>query len=548
MIEISGDGLKATLGKLTFRPYAAFDTVEAPDETLEVLPPRVEGDRIVLERRSTTWDRALTTITESDGQVELRFEVRGRGVLTDVNLLALRSLLPGRPTGLLPSGYAVGELTRLFCPNPAHATGVRPIHEPAVIGVVGDGEPGRHHWFFTPAPLYFAFAGDDEDEWLDLGLAAPVDELTFVEAAYAPRDGGFHVRLEYEGHTGVDGEFAAPALVLTPGVADPYTGLRRHRGDLVARGAAPPVQEVERPSWWSAPIFCGWGAQCHLAESSGVGSAADYATQERYDEFLGGLEAEGVVPGTVVLDDKWQTAYGTNEPDRAKWPDLRGWIAARHARGQKVLLWWKAWDPEGLPPELCVRNPAGEAVSVDPSHPAAREVLRDSVRAMLSPDGLDADGLKIDFTARTPSGRALEHHGPAWGIALLHELLSVVAAAAREAKPDALLLTQTPHPAFVDVADMIRLNDMIGGHDSVVSQMRFRADVTRAALPDLLVDTDDWRVPSLAAWREYQEAKPGLGVPSLYYATHIDATGEPFLEADYHLLRSMWDRWHKESG
>ena len=113
MIDVSSDGLRATLAALTLRPHAAFDTVGAPDETL-------------------------------GSQVELRFEVTGRGELTDVQLLALRSVLPGRPNGLLPSGYPVGELTKLFCPNPAHATGVRPIFEPAVVGVTGDGEPGRH--------------------------------------------------------------------------------------------------------------------------------------------------------------------------------------------------------------------------------------------------------------------------------------------------------------------------------------------------------------------------------------------------------------------
>lgn len=543
MIGLSADGLKVTLGKLTLRPYAAFDTVAAPDETLELPPPRVDGDRIVFERRSTIWERAVTTLTRTETQVELRFEVHGRGTLAQVHLLALRSLLRGKPLGLVPSGYAVGELTKLYCPNPAHATGIRPIAEPAVIGVTGDGEPGRHHWFFTPAPLYYAFAPEDEREWVDLGLVAPVEELTFVEAAYAPRDGGWHLALDYEGHTEVDGAFTAPAVVLTPGVPDPLTGLRRHRDDLVARGAAPPVEERRPPGWWSEPIFCGWGAQCHVADSSGVGIAADYATQERYDVFLGRLEEEGLVPGTVVLDDKWQAAYGTNEPDETKWPDLRGWIAARHERGQKVLLWWKAWDPEGLPPELCVRNSDGAPVALDPSNPATREALRESVRAMLSPDGLDGDGLKIDFTARTPSGRALEHHGPAWGIALLHELLAVVYEAAKGAKPDALLLTQTPHPAFVDVADMIRLNDMIGGHESVVPQMRFRADLTRAALPELLIDTDDWQIPSLAAWREYLEVKSELGVPSLYYATHVDRTGEPLEEPDYHALREVWDRW-----
>jgi hypothetical protein len=542
VIEISDDGLKATLGKLTLRPHAAFDTAEAPDETLEVLPPRIDGHRIVLERRSTIWDRAVTTITSTEGQVELRFEVSGRGVLTDVNLLALRSLLPSTPSGLLPSGYAVGELTRLFCPNPAHATGVRPIHEPAVIGVVGDGEPGRHHWFFTPAPLYFAFAGDDEAEWLDLGLAAPVEELTFVEAAYAVRDGGFHLRLEYEGHTRVDGDFEAPALILTPGVPDPYTGLRRHRDDLAARGAAPEVAHRNRPAWWSAPIFCGWGEQFHLHETSGV-SAMAQATQANYDGFLERLEREGLVPGTVVLDDKWQIGYGTNEPDPEKWPDLKGWIADRHARGQRVLLWWKAWDPEGFPPELCIRTPDGEPVAIDPSNPRSRGTLTRQLMALMSPDGLDADGLKIDFTARTPSGRALTTHGPVWGIALLHELLAVVYAAVKSAKPDALVITQTPHPAFVDVADMIRLNDMIGGHDSVVPQMRFRAEVTRAAAPELLIDTDDWRVPSRAAWREYLAVKADLGVPSLYYATHVDATGEPLEPSDYEALRSVWQRW-----
>lgn len=545
MIELSADGLKVTLGKLVLRPYAAFDTVAAPDETLEVLPPRVDGDRIVFERRSTIWERAVTTLTRTETQIELRFEVHGRGTLAEVHLLALRSLLRGKPLGLVPSGYAVGELTKLYCPNPAHATGIRPIFEPAVIGVTGDGEPGRHHWFFTPAPLYYAFAPEDESEWLDLGLAAPVEELTFVEAAYAPRDGGWHLALDYEGHTVVDGAFAAPALVLTPGVPDVLTGLRRHRDDLVARGAAPRVEERERPAWWSRTMFCGWGAQCHLADSSGAGIAADYATQAHYDDFLGRLEEEGLVPGTVVLDDKWQATYGRNEPDEAKWPDLRGWIAARHERGQKVLLWWKAWDPEGLPSELCVRNPAGDPVAVDPSNPAAREALRESVRAMLGPDGLDGDGLKIDFTARTPSGQALSHHGPAWGIALLHQLLAVVYEAAKEAKPDALLLTQTPHPAFVDVADMIRLNDMIGGHESVVPQMRFRAELTRAALPELPVDTDDWQIPSLSAWREYLEVKSELGVPSLYYATHVDRTGEPLEDRDYQALREVWDRWQQ---
>jgi hypothetical protein len=508
-----------------------------------VSAPRLVDGRIVIERRSTVWDRAEVSIECTETQVELRTSVSGRGRLTELNLLAARALLPEKPTGLLPSGYAIPGLAKLFCPNPAHATGIRPVHEPAVIGVTGDGEPGRHHWFFTPSPLYFAWAGEDEREWLDLGIVAPVDELTFVEVAYAPRDGGFHLRFAYEGHTSVDGEFEAPALLFTPRVPDPYTGLRRHRDDLVARNAAPPVEERPRPGWWTDPIFCGWGEQFHLFETSGV-SPMVHATEANYDSFLETLEREGVTPRTVVLDDKWQAAYGTNEPDPEKWPDLKRWIAGRHERGQHVLLWWKAWDPEGLPPEICVRNPDGVPVAVDPTNPGTREELARQLTAMLGPDGLDADGLKVDFTARTPSGHLLSTHGEhGWGIALLHALLDVVYRAAKAAKPDALIITQAPHPAFADVADMIRLNDMIGGHDSVVPQMTFRAEVTRAAVPDLLIDTDDWRIPSRKAWREYLAVKHELGVPSLYYATHVDMTGEPLEAADYKALREAWERW-----
>jgi hypothetical protein len=549
-LEISPDGLGAAIGPpdgapwLTLRPLAAFDRTDGVDETLAVSPPRLVDGRITIERCSTLWERASVSLACTDTQVELRASVSGRGDLTDVHLLAARALMPDKPTGLLPSGYATPGLAKLFCPDPAHAIGIRPVFEPAVIGVTGDGEPGRHHWFFTPGPLYLAWADEEEQAWLDLGVAAPVEELTFTELAYVPRDGGFHLRLDYEGHTSVDGEFEAPALVLTPGVANPYDGLRRHRDDLVARGAAPPVQERDRSAWWQEPIFCGWGAQFHLAETSGR-PAATFATQASYDAFLDRLDAERVAPGTVVVDDKWQTRYGTNQPDESKWPDLRGWIARRHERGQKVLLWWKAWDPEGLAPELCIRTSGGAPIAVDPTNPATRAELARQLTALLSPEGLDADGLKIDFTARAPSGHALELQGTAWGIALLHELLAVVHAAAKAAKPDALLVTQVPHPAFVDVADMIRLNDMIGGHDSVVPQMRFRAHVSRAACPELLVETDDWRIPSRQAWREYLEAKPELGVPSLYYATHLDATGEALEESDYHLLRSVWDRWQR---
>ena len=149
VLEVSADSLRVTVGPregapwLTLRPHSAFDTVEGCDETLEVSPPQIDGDRIEFERRSTLWEQAHVTVKCMDEQIELRASVRGRGDLAEVKLLALRSLLRERPSGLLPSGYAVGTVTKLYCANPAHPTGVRPVHEPAVIGVTGDGERAR---------------------------------------------------------------------------------------------------------------------------------------------------------------------------------------------------------------------------------------------------------------------------------------------------------------------------------------------------------------------------------------------------------------------
>jgi hypothetical protein len=517
---------------------AALDTTDAVDETLAVSPPQVDGSTIVVERRSTLWERAWLELRCLDHAVEVHTCVQGRGDLADVLLLGGRSLVPGAPLGQMPSGTPA---QRLFSPNPEERLEPeRDLQYGTRIGVHGDGEPGRQRWLFTPAPLYIALGGET-DWWLDLAVAAPLDELRFVELAVECYAQSLSLRLDYDGHTPVDGEFRAPVLLLTTGVADPFAGLRRHRADLVERGHATAPAPRTAPAWWLEPIFCGWGAQCHLEKVDG-GLARDHATQRNYDTFLAQLAEHDVSPGIVVLDDKWQATYGANEPDPGKWPDLASWIGRRHEAGQHVLLWWKAWDPEGVDPALCVRNPDGIPVALDPCNAATREFVRDMVERLLSPSGLDADGFKLDFTARTPAGRALAHAGGAWGIALLHELLAVFYAAAKEAKPDALVITHTVHPAFADVTDMIRLNDMLGGGD-VVEQMTFRADVARAVLPELPIDTDDWRIPDKRSWRAFLEAKPQIGVPSLYYATHLDATGEELDEDDFASVRRVWDAW-----
>jgi hypothetical protein len=73
--------------------------------------------------------------------------------------------------------------------------------------------------------------------------------------------------------------------------------------------------------------------------------------------------------------------------------------------------------------------------------------------------------------------------------------------------------------------------------------MRYRADVVRAACPEVLIDTDDWCAPNLQQWRAYRDVKSLFGVPSLYYARSLDLTSEELEQRDYDALREQWERW-----
>lgn len=562
---------------------AAVDRPDVPDESFDIGEPKVfagllDGEEVIeveVVCRSTAWSAKSVVLRCFEDRIEAVVRVEGSGVLDTVRLLGGQAILAGGACGTFRSSI---EFASVFSPTPTEPIQVvRPASAGAALGVVGDGSAGRLHGLFSPPPLCLAFGREpaqhathvpDGAGWLTVGLLAAVDDLRFTELRYDPLDGGFLLELDYDGHTAVTGSFVTPTVVLRL-ATDPWRGLAGYRADLVQRGFAPGRPSAAAADWWTEPIFCGWGAQCAAAAIPGqpgsypyylreLGPAAvpeelpvavDLARQDRYDEWLDRLAAHGVVPGTVVIDDRWQRAYGTGEPDPQRWPDLRAWIAKRHTAGQRVLLWWKAWDPTGLPASECVADPAGAPIAVDPASPAYQKRLAETVTRLLGPDGLDADGFKIDFTQRAPAGRALRRPGatadPPWGIAALHQLLATLYQAAKAAKPDALVVTHTPHPSFGDVCDMIRLNDILerdpsGAVVPAVDQLAFRHAVVATALPHHLVDTDQWPMANLTEWRSYVMTQGHLGVPALYYAERIDRSREELTNHDLALVAQTW--------
>ncbi|SDS93362.1 alpha-amylase family protein [Microlunatus soli] len=512
---------------------------------------------IVQELHSSTWQSARVRLDCRPDHLAITFMIspdRPRA-LDRVTMLGGEAVLPSGATGAFRSGIGF-ETT--FVPAPTEPVSfTRPAAVPATISVTGDADPGRLHGIYSPGPFCYAFGLRTEEDpvtadgWLGCWLRAGIDDCTFTELGYRPLDGGYLLELDYQGHTVIDGGWQL-TVVLRP-TAGPATALADYREDLRRHGLTPPVLSAPetRPDWWQQPIFCGWGAQCAAAAGSDL-AAAELSRQDHYDRWLDRLAGTGIVPGTIVLDDRWQLEYGTAEPDPDRWPDLRGWIADRHAAGQRVLLWWKAWDPTGLPVDECITDQSGRPVAVDPGNPRYRHRLTMIIRRLLAADGLDADGFKIDFTQRTPSGTGMHGTGP-WGVAGLHRLLATLADAAKNSKPDALIITHTVNPLFADVTDMIRLNDITerdpgGVPVPVPQQMRMRQLIARSVLPDLPIDTDQWPMPNLEQWLDYTALQPDLGVPALYYTDLIDNSGEPIGDDHLRLVADSWRRYREVIG
>ncbi|MGH3328958.1 MAG: TIM-barrel domain-containing protein [Streptomycetales bacterium] len=572
-MEISVDAL----GEFDRSVSVGWDGVQQQDDR----------DRLTWTAKSTLWTKRYHLDVHA-GHVEFHAEVQGSG---DVEAIRFFDAIPDADFRghfaltkhfndkgeTVAREYATGSpavFRRVFCPEPnSYARQYFRSYEKAQISVNADLDYCGGNFAANPGPLCFCVAAEPEREWVAFGLAVEPGEHLFSEYAYLGGE-DFALTLNSWGARRVEGGFRTPRLIMVPG-ATAEQALARYVEVLRRSGLAPRVSR-QQPSWWSRPIVCGWGHQCYQADLFRIRSTSErppdnavytLSTQANYRDFVERLDAHDLPWGTLIIDARWFLAGGLKNVDEGRWPDLRGFIDAQHRRGKRVLLWWGPWDPEGVPAEQCVRYLPGERPSrqnrpgrlakfgtpipgkklaVDITLPAVRERIREQVRRLLGsgPDGYNADGFKIDHLSAVPGIYDMAFPDGSrrlFGIEAAHEYLALLYETAKDVRSDAVLIGQSPNPYLADVQDVLRLGDIYTHHpDSVVPEMTFRAAMARIADPDWLIDTDGWPMPSLAAFREYVGVQPTLGVPSLYYATHLDTTGEAFTGEDYARIRRAW--------
>jgi hypothetical protein len=579
------------LGRFTqeLRADIGVDSLAAFDQTAEVTWQGSERDsrrqRLTWTAVSTLWRKRLH-LDVYCGHAEFHAEVTGSG---DVDAIRYFDTIPA--AGFVPHfaltkhfndkgqtdsrEYSTGSpvaFQEVFCPEPnSHSRQFTRPYEYAQVSVNADLDVRGGNFIANPGPLCFAVGGPPGRQWLGLGLAVPPGEHLFSEFEYL---GGtdFALRLNSWGAREIRGQLTTPRVVLVP-ARDAHAAIGRYADILVASGLATRPRRVAA-TWWERPIVCGWGHQSYQGDLFRIRSSPErppdnavytLCTQATYRDIVERLDDRNISWGTLVIDARWFLAGGLKNVDTGRWPDLRGFIDAQHRQGRRVLLWWGPWDPDGVPEAECIRYQpeagltrdnrpgrmakfgtpqSGRKLAIDITLPQVRRRVRDQVRLLLSSDGFDADGLKLDHVSAAPGvyGMAFpEGSARVFGIEATRSCLALIYEAAKEAKPDALVIGQSPTPYLADVQDMLRLGDIYSVRaDSVAAEMAFRASMARQVDPDWLIDTDGWPLPSLTAMREYIDMQPSLGVPSLYYVTHLDTTGEALGAIDYAHIRKAW--------
>lgn len=415
----------------------------------------------------------------------------------------------------------------------------------------------RSYFELMVPPMYcFAFRTEDLEDWLGLGLLAKPGNYNFIRYDYnlvrRGRYCGFSVSTNMEGHQAVGGVWEAPFIRGFMGsderdVVARYSAYHYDTG--LAVGWKPPVQ----PRWWLGPVYCGWSEQEFYAERLG-GFQAGQAAQEPYEDMVSRLDARGLRPAYIIIDDKWQDRYGTAMPDPEKWRDMRGFVDQMHARGVRVLLWFRLWGGEGLPVEETM---PGDPVKpwnkdeneryADPSSPAYQQRLREIIRVLLSDEAgcMNCDGFKLDFAFWMPYGRRAVSHSGQYGVELLKSLFTQIYTRAKEVKPDALINCSPCHPYFSENCDQLRLHDYDGSvRRNVMEVMGDRRWLFTTACRGQSVDTDNVGFFDRRDTMKYLRRCRELGIPDLYQLS--DPRTFAMTDADWEEVRQLWEDYSRE--
>ncbi len=511
---------------------------EHPDADGPATLERLEDSAFLWRARSAAWEKEYRLDCDPEG-FEFTVTVRGRGSIGQVSYFA-RGREDGKTAG---SDYHFCEY---FIPCAGTDANFRNVM-PASLSYRSFVE------LLIPPPFCFSFRTEGLDTRFALGLAAREGEYNFLHYDYTCVQNeshrfGFFVSTDLEGHTKVNGSYELPKIRAFFAESD-LDAVRKYAEYHYSRGLCRRRDFSGAPRWWKGPIVCGWNEQERFAVNGKTQKSA--ATQQVYTEIAELIRRRGIHPTILIIDDKWQRAYGDCLPDPEKWPDMRGFVDEMHRRDIHVLLWFRLWGGEGLPEDEVM---PGEGIPyrtvrldyapyADPTNPKYRERLKHILHTLLSDEKgcMNCDGFKLDYSLVMPYGKTAKSYGGQYGFEMTKRLYELIYDTAKAVKPDALINASPCHPYFAEVCDEARLHDYGWGLRNETEQMTFRAKLFDAAMPGVLIDTDSVNYGDREDAMRYFRSAGQIGIPDLYRFY----SDEDFClsEADWEEIRRLFDAY-----
>lgn len=540
---ISDDSLSVGINDEVFfrlNPVSAVDACGQKDEETKLDPPEIKknGEEITVTWTavSSLWPKKEYIFRLTPDCFLYTVKVHGNGTVD-----AIEYFIGDRKKRFYGSGYDTADyFAPLGLGNASSPNRIFTMAQETHLGFLGG---------YSPTPLAFSYRMAGADGRFLLGIAAfpdnsSFDGLTHKSVRFGPDISRFCLHAGFGGYQSVDGCLESPAIIGLPSASD-LKGMSRYAEWHYEHGLPRAVTE-NTPLWWNGPFFCGWKEQ---AVSPGFEHVEDAASQENYQRMSDTLDARGLRPSAVIIDDKWQNEYGDGIPDEKKWPDMRAFVEEQHQKGRRVVLWFMSWCAEGLKEDECILSASGERLSADPTSPAYRARVRDMMHTLLSADEgcVNADGFKIDFADCVPLERDMRiHEKGLYGISLMYRFMELIYSEAKRIKPDALINTSCCHPLFAAFTDQARLHDNHFALRDSVSIMRERAELFNAIMPGISIDTDAGSCGSRRDFMRYARECVSFGIPDIYILNPIEDCA--LTPEDWEEIRDIWESYRREKG
>ncbi len=349
------------------------------------------------------------------------------------------------------------------------------------------------------------------------------------------QDGRVATDWYYAGNLKIGESYAFPRITFWA-TGDKIATGRAYINRLFDDGLAKPNTAWE--DWWSGPILCWFSDQIYQYQEDRttqelVGAEVEmtkrYCNEAFLEKSLKFLIEKAIPYKVIIIDYGWFVCCGEWRPHTRRFKDFKANIAQLQAMGKKVLVWYAPYFAAAQSlnarehPEIAARKPDGTPFErirlmternyvLDWTHPMTRELCKRDFEFMLGPEGLNADGIKIDCTHEATRIENI-FHDPAWGTGEMahYKAAKFMYDTAKAIKPHCCINATSGNPLFNGTYDLHRIHDLLEHNTDEYEERAWAASFCRAGMSDL----DDWPSYNFLFVRSNLR-KICYGVPSIY--------------------------------